>query len=139
MVDENTAVAEGTSSRASSHGEGKPHCMLQPARERVFATPSGRAEFSVVPLPDDVDPGRRRLVLTTIRSHDQFNTTIYSDDDRYRGLKGLRTVVFMNEADMRDHSLDDFDLIADYSTQSEQPLTKHPVVETTSSHETAPR
>jgi anaerobic selenocysteine-containing dehydrogenase len=154
--------------------------LSQPARERVFATPSGRAEFSLAPLPDDVDPGRGRLVLTTIRSHDQFNTTIYSNDDRYRGLTGLRTVVFMNEADMCDRGLDEFDLIdvssiskdgsrrtaygyrairyeiprgcaagympelnilcgiADYSTQSEQPLTKHLVVEITGGHQTGP-
>jgi anaerobic selenocysteine-containing dehydrogenase len=148
--------------------------LRQPARERVFATPSGRAEFSLAPLPDDVEPGEGRLVLTTIRSHDQFNTTIYSNDDRYRGLKGLRTVVFMNEEDMRDRGLDEFELIditsfskdgstrtahgyravrfeiprgcaagympelnilcgiADYSTQSQQPVTKHLTVEITS-------
>ncbi len=63
------------------------HMTWEPARERVFATPSGRAEFSLAPLPDDVDPGQGRLVLTTIRSHDQFNATIYSNDDRYPGLK----------------------------------------------------
>ena len=150
--------------------------MGQPARERVFTTPSSRAEFSLAPLPDDVDPGDGRLVLATIRSHDQFNTTIYSNDDRYRGLKGLRTVVFMNEDDMRDRALDEFDLIdvtsfskdgskrtaygyravrfeiprgcaagympelnilcgiADYSTQSEQPVTKHLVVEINAAH-----
>jgi molybdopterin-dependent oxidoreductase alpha subunit len=148
--------------------------LRQLARERVFVIPSGRAEFSLAPLPDDVDPGDGRLMLTTVRSHDQFNTTIYSNDDRYRGLKGLRTVVFMNENDMRDRGLDEFDLvdvtsftkdgsrrivhgyravrydippgsaagympelnvlcgIADYSTQSEQPVTKHLVVEVTS-------
>jgi anaerobic selenocysteine-containing dehydrogenase len=61
--------------------------IRQLARERVFQTPSGRAEFSLAPLPDDVDPGEGRLMLTTVRSHDQFNTTIYSNDDRYRGLK----------------------------------------------------
>jgi anaerobic selenocysteine-containing dehydrogenase len=49
--------------------------------------------------------------LPTIRSHDEFNTTIYSNDDRYRGLKGLRTVVFMNEEDMRDRELGEFDLV----------------------------
>jgi molybdopterin-dependent oxidoreductase alpha subunit len=150
--------------------------LSQPARERVFETPSGRAEFSLAALPDDVDPGEGRLVLATIRSHDQFNTTIYSNDDRYRGLKGLRTVVFMNEDDMRDRGLDEFDLIdvtsfskdgskrtaygyravrfeiprrcaagympelnilcgiADYSTQSEQPVTKHLVVEISPNH-----
>jgi len=83
----------------------------QPARERVFRTPSGRAEFSVAALPDHVDPGAGRLLLTTIRSHDQFNTTIYSNDDRYRGLKGLRTVVFMNADDMRERGLDEWDLV----------------------------
>jgi hypothetical protein len=40
-----------------------------------------------------------------------FNTTIYSNDDRYRGLKGLRTLVFMNSDDMRDRSLGEFDLV----------------------------
>ena len=70
--------------------------ISQPARERGFLTSSGRAEFSLARLADDVDPGEGRLLLATIRSHDQFNTTIYSNDDRYRGLQGLRTVVFMN-------------------------------------------
>src|SRR5947208_7370521 len=70
--------------------------IASPARERVCQTPSGRAEFSLAPLPDDVDPGAGRLALTTVRSHDQFHTSIYSNNDRYRGLKGLRTVVFMN-------------------------------------------
>jgi anaerobic selenocysteine-containing dehydrogenase len=40
------------------------------------------------------------LLMTTIRSHDQFNTTIYGLDDRYRGIDGHRRVIFMNEADM---------------------------------------
>jgi molybdopterin-dependent oxidoreductase alpha subunit len=147
--------------------------IAQPARDRIFRTPSSRAEFSTAPLPADVDPGNGRLLLTTVRSHDQFNTTIYSNDDRYRGLKGLRTVVYMNEDDMRDRGLEEFALvditsysrdgthrtmygyravryeilrgcaagympelnvlcgIADFSTQSEQPVTKHLVVEVT--------
>ena len=70
-----------------------------------------RRVLASAPLPDDVDPGEGRLLLTTIRSHDQFNTTIYSNDDRYRGLKGLRTVVFMNDDDMRDRGLEEFDLV----------------------------
>jgi molybdopterin-dependent oxidoreductase alpha subunit len=153
--------------------------LAQASRERTWRTPSGRAEFWAGSLPDDVDPGEGRLVLTTVRSHDQFNTSIYSNDDRYRGLKGLRTVVFMNEDDMRDRGLGEFDLvdvtsfskdgstrtvhgyravryeippgnaagympelnvlcgIADYSTQSEQPLTKHLVVEVTPAPEEA--
>ncbi len=82
----------------------------QPARERVFATPSGRAEFSTASLPDVV-PGDGRLILGTMRSHDQWNTTIYSNNDRYRGVKNLRTLVFMNRLDMKERSLAEFDLV----------------------------
>ncbi|MFB7949219.1 FdhF/YdeP family oxidoreductase [Kitasatospora phosalacinea] len=82
--------------------------IRQPARELVFLTPSGRAEFSAAPLPD-VLPEPGTLVLGTMRSHDQWNTTIYSDDDRYRGVKNLRTLVFMNRQDMRERHLREFD------------------------------
>ncbi|HZC52364.1 MAG TPA: FdhF/YdeP family oxidoreductase, partial [Mycobacterium sp.] len=85
--------------------------IAQPARERIFQTSSARAEFCHASLPDDTNLASGRLLLTTIRSHDQFNTTIYSNDDRYRGLKGLRTVIFMNDDDMRARGLDEFDLI----------------------------
>jgi molybdopterin-dependent oxidoreductase alpha subunit len=84
--------------------------IRQPARERIFLTSSGHAEFSDAPMPDVVPPSGR-LTLATVRSHDQWNTTIYSDDDRYRGLKNLRTALFMNADDMREHGLDEFDLI----------------------------
>ncbi|MFF2774191.1 FdhF/YdeP family oxidoreductase [Streptomyces sp. NPDC058052] len=78
--------------------------IKQPARELVFLTPTGKAEFSAAPLPDVVpEPGT--LALGTMRSHDQWNTTIYSDDDRYRGVKKLRTLVFMNRADMRERGI----------------------------------
>ncbi|MFH9567954.1 FdhF/YdeP family oxidoreductase [Streptomyces globisporus] len=80
--------------------------IKQPARELVFLTPSGRAEFSAAPLPDVVpEPGT--LALGTMRSHDQWNTTIYSDNDRYRGIKNLRTLIFMNRADMRERGIAD--------------------------------
>ncbi|XUM03140.1 FdhF/YdeP family oxidoreductase [Streptomyces venezuelae ATCC 10712] len=80
--------------------------IRQPARELVFLTPSGRAEFSSAPLPDVV-PAPGTLALGTMRSHDQWNTTIYSDDDRYRGIKNCRTLVFMNRADMRERGIAD--------------------------------
>jgi molybdopterin-dependent oxidoreductase alpha subunit len=83
----------------------------QPARELVFLTDSGRADFSTAPLPDVVVAAEGRLVLGTMRSHDQFNTSIYSNDDRYRGVKGLRTLVFMNADDMRDRGLAELDLV----------------------------
>jgi anaerobic selenocysteine-containing dehydrogenase len=46
-----------------------------------------------------------------MRSHDQWNTTIYSNNDRYRGVKNIRTVVFMNRHDMRELSIADWDLV----------------------------
>lgn len=51
------------------------------------------------------------MVLSTMRSHDQFNTTIYSDNDRYRGVKNLRTLLFMNREDMAARGLGELDLI----------------------------
>ncbi len=73
--------------------------LPRPPAERRFATPSGKAELRVVPLPQlEVRPGR--LLLMTLRSHDQFNTTIYSDDDRYRGIAGDRRVVLANADDL---------------------------------------
>jgi molybdopterin-dependent oxidoreductase alpha subunit len=84
--------------------------IRQPARERVFVTGSGRAEFSTAPVPD-VIPADGRLTLGTMRSHDQFNTTVYSSDDRYRGVRNLRTAVFMNAGDMRERGLAEFDLV----------------------------
>jgi molybdopterin-dependent oxidoreductase alpha subunit len=84
--------------------------IRQPARERVFLTPSGRAEFHTSPLPDVITRSGK-LMLSTMRSHDQWNTTIYSDDDRYRGVKNLRTLLFMNRADMTERGIGEFDLI----------------------------
>jgi molybdopterin-dependent oxidoreductase alpha subunit len=84
--------------------------IRQPARERIFLTGTGRAEFSAPPLPD-VIPAGGRLMLSTMRSHDQFNTTIYSDDDRYRGVRNLRTLLFLNRADMTEQGIGEFDRI----------------------------
>jgi molybdopterin-dependent oxidoreductase alpha subunit len=64
-----------------------------------FRTASRRAKFSVHPRPLNA-VGDGRLLLTTIRSHDQFNTTIYSENDRYRGIAHGRRVVFLNPSDI---------------------------------------
>jgi anaerobic selenocysteine-containing dehydrogenase len=84
--------------------------ITQAARELGFHTASGKAEISSDPIPD-VEPGPGRLMLATVRSHDQWNTTIYSNDDRYRGVKNLRTLVFMNERDMSERGLTNFDFV----------------------------
>ncbi len=69
------------------------------ARERTWRTASGKAQFTAVPTPDiHIPDGWLRLF--TIRSHDQFNTTIYGLDDRYRGVQGERRVLFMNARDL---------------------------------------
>jgi molybdopterin-dependent oxidoreductase alpha subunit len=73
--------------------------LPNPPREGKFKTPSARAHFTVHEIPrHELKNGE--LLLTTIRSHDQFNTTIYSENDRYRGVSNGRRVVFMNGGDM---------------------------------------
>ncbi len=69
------------------------------ARDRSFASIGGRAKFTIATPPDlGLPPGRLRMM--TIRSHDQYNTTIYGLDDRYRGIRGERRVVFVSPADV---------------------------------------
>jgi molybdopterin-dependent oxidoreductase alpha subunit len=81
-----------------------------PPTELVWRTPSGRAQFlPFVGLREDPVDGV--LTLTTIRSHDQYNTTIYGLDDRYRGVFGRRDIVFMNEADLEARGLEHGDLV----------------------------
>lgn len=70
-----------------------------PRDSREFRTSTGRANFAVNPLQWVPVPAGR-LVLQTLRSHDQYNTTIYGLDDRYRGVKGGRRVVFVNPDDI---------------------------------------
>jgi molybdopterin-dependent oxidoreductase alpha subunit len=74
------------------------------AAHREWNTQSGLAQFSVVPTPDIHLPDGQ-LRLFTIRSHDQYNTTIYGLDDRYRGIKGARRVVLMNAADLAERGI----------------------------------
>jgi anaerobic selenocysteine-containing dehydrogenase len=89
--------------------------MRNAARERVFETRSGRARFTLQDLPaHDLRPGR--LLMMTIRSHDQYNTTVYGLDDRYRGVYGGRRVVLMNADDARAFGLsagDEVDVTSD--------------------------
>jgi molybdopterin-dependent oxidoreductase alpha subunit len=69
------------------------------ARDRVFNTKTGKAQFTVHELPQhDLGPGQ--FLMMTIRSHDQFNTSVYTENDRYRGISDGRRVVFLNEADI---------------------------------------
>lgn len=84
-----------------------------PAAHREWKTGSGRAEFNVPEVLNatgfDEADGRMRLV--TLRSNDQFNTTIYGYDDRFRGIKGTRQVAMMNRLDLADMGLKDGDKV----------------------------
>ena len=80
------------------------------ARERKWNTTSGKATF-VVPAGLDEDPDEVKsgdvLQLITLRSNDQFNTTVYGYDDRFRGIKGTRMVLLMNHRDIARFGLAD--------------------------------
>jgi len=79
-------------------------------REGRFTTDTGKARFTVNPAPENrLGPGQ--LVMMTIRSHDQFNTTIYGLDDRYRGVTRGRRVVLLNAEDLRERGLKAGDLV----------------------------
>src|SRR5262249_49843541 len=80
------------------------------ARDRVFCTPSGRARFVVHPLTK-TELAEGELLMMTIRSHDQYNTTIYGLDDRYRGIYGSRRVVLMNADDLAQRDLSPGDVV----------------------------
>jgi molybdopterin-dependent oxidoreductase alpha subunit len=82
-----------------------PFYLPNGARDsRTFHTKSGRAVFTRHDLPaEELGPGQ--FIMMTIRSHDQFNTTVYGLDDRYRGVFNGRRVVFMNAEDMAEHGL----------------------------------
>ncbi|MCC5939309.1 MAG: FdhF/YdeP family oxidoreductase [Lunatimonas sp.] len=70
------------------------------ARDRNFQTPDGKAHFTVNEwLPPSIPSDR--FILMTLRSHDQFNTTIYGNDDRYRGIRDSREIVMMHPDDMK--------------------------------------
>lgn len=98
-------------------------------RDRQFPTPSQKAHFNIatvlsVPRADD------ELMMTTIRSHDQFNTTIYGLNDRYRGIHNERRVILMNEEDMARLNLANSDVvdIFNYSDGRERVARKFIVV-----------
>ena len=84
-----------------------PHAVRD---RREFATANGRAQFTVHPIPHlDIAPGQ--LVMMTIRSHDQFNTTIYGLNDRYRGISNGRRVVLLHPDDIAARGFSDGDAV----------------------------
>ena len=79
--------------------------LFNSAAVRQWNTPTGRANFSVTDLPNETEWQQAKgddqtYILQTFRSHDQYNTTVYGMDDRYRGVYGERNVVFMHRDDI---------------------------------------
>jgi len=96
---------EDFNARLEQHpgGFALPHA---PRDERRFPTATGKANFTAAPVSyPQLPPGR--LLLQTLRSHDQYNTTVYGLDDRYRGIHGGRRVVLVNPEDARQLGLPD--------------------------------
>ena len=92
-----------------------------PTSDRIWKTASGKANF--LPYLADSEDARRGdpsvMLLTTLRSHDQYNTTIYGLDDRYRGVFGRRDIVFVSPEDLADQGLasgDQVDILAAFDT-----------------------
>lgn len=87
-----------------------PNC----ARENRYDTASGKAQFSIsnyTALPI----GQDEFLMMTIRSHDQFNTTIYGLNDRYRGIENERRIIMINPLDMKDLGLKEKDIVDLYN------------------------
>jgi molybdopterin-dependent oxidoreductase alpha subunit len=106
-IDKTVKGFDKTSERSKGFGYYLPNNV----RERDFRMlPNGRAQLTLNSLPDhNLKPDE--LLLMTIRSHDQFNTTIYGLNDRYRGIHNERRVVFMNKEDMLQHGLNKQDVV----------------------------
>lgn len=87
--------------------------MPLPPIQRIWPTATGKAMFSVFDGVDENAKGEgdNVLRLITLRSHDQYNTTIYALDDRYRGVFGRRDILFMNEGDMENLGLEHGDRV----------------------------
>ncbi|MDN3353310.1 FdhF/YdeP family oxidoreductase [Actinomadura sp. DC4] len=96
-----------------------PHA---PRDSRTFPTASGKARLTVNPL-EVLRVPEGRLLLQTVRSHDQYNTTIYGLDDRYRGIKDGRRVVFVNPDDLAELDIADgsmVDLVSEWPGQDDR-------------------
>ncbi len=81
------------------------------ARDNDFSpTDTGKANFSIN-KPSEIKLEKKQFLMMTIRSHDQYNTTIYGLDDRYRGILNERRVLLMNKWDMKEMNLKKLDVV----------------------------
>jgi anaerobic selenocysteine-containing dehydrogenase len=83
-----------------------PNCN----RDGLFDTKNSKANFNIAAMQEHI-LADDQLMMMTIRSHDQFNTTIYGLNDRYRGIHNERRIIFMNENDMKKFNLENNDIV----------------------------
>ena len=117
----NTRIRRGS-------GFALPHA---PRDSRTFPTATGKANFTANDFEAPVVP-QGRLLLQTVRSHDQYNTTIYGLDDRYRGIHAGRRVVFVNPDDLKALGIKDgavVDLVSEWTDGTERRAEAFRVVE----------
>ena len=93
------------------------------AKEREWNTQTGKAQFTTYPL-QAISLRAGELRLMTLRSHDQYNTTVYGLNDRYRGIQGERWVLFLNTEDMEERDLQPSDLLH-ITSRDEQGVHRH--------------
>jgi molybdopterin-dependent oxidoreductase alpha subunit len=101
-----------------------------PRDSRTFATATGKAMITVNQL-ETIHRPEGRLILQTLRAHDQFNTTIYSLNDRYRGIKNGRDVIFVNPEDIAELGLKDgqrVDIFGEWKNEPDRVLRNYRVV-----------
>jgi len=104
-----------------------PHA---PRDERSFATATNKARFTVNQL-ETIQVPEGRLLLQTVRSHDQFNTTVYSNEDRYRGIHDSRRVVLVHADDLRELGFKDgehVDVFSEWNDDVERCLRDYRLV-----------
>lgn len=109
------------------HGFMLPH---PPRDSRTFPTPSGKAQFTIH-HPEHIQCPPGRLILQTLRAHDQHNTTMYGLDDRYRGIANGRFVVFVNPEDIIELGLTDgatVDIFSEWPGEPDRALRGYRVV-----------
>mgnify|MGYP003625954437 CR=1 FL=1 len=117
-------VAKGFS-KTKERSKGAGYYLPNNVRELDFSMlPNGKAQFSINRLPHH-DLEKDEYMMMTIRSHDQFNTTIYGLDDRYRGVYNARRVIFMNINDMKAIGLNKLDVVDITSTYDDKVRTAH--------------
>ena len=121
QIDKVAKGFENTKERSKGAGYYLPNNV----RELDFSMlPNGKAQLTINKLPNH-KLEKDEYMLMTIRSHDQFNTTIYGLDDRYRGVYNARRILFMNPDDMKAKGLEKLDVVDITSTYDGKVRTAH--------------